>query len=171
MRYTVLLLALLVMFGGCNDDSSAESNSQNQSTTTDAQLYMLGKNAAGFTFYKNSTDTLVKNGGSGHPDSHLRTRYNAIAAQHLDANGKVKAGTVFADSSLIVKELINNGVLTTYVFLFKKKGDANADANGWVWAETSPTGTPTYPVTNKGAGCIGCHSAGIDYTRMNDTHP
>jgi hypothetical protein len=23
----------------------------------------------------------------------------------------------------------------------------------------------------KGAGCISCHSAGLDYTRMNNAHP
>lgn len=171
MRYAAICLIVLLSLAGCKDESSTTPDTQNQTTTTDAQLYMMGQSAAGYTFYKNSTDTLAKNGGSGHPDSHLRTRYNAIAAQQLDANGKVKVGIVFPDSSLIVKELINNNVLTTYVFLFKKKGDTNADANGWIWAETSPSGTPTYPVTNKGAGCIGCHSTGIDYTRMNDAHP
>lgn len=171
MRYSAVLLVSVIFMIGCKDEDSPSTPNTNASTTTEAQLYMMGQSAAGFTFYKNSTDTLTKNGGSGHPDSHLRTRYNAIAAQHLDANGKVKTGTVFPDSSLIVKELINNNVLTTYVFLFKKKGDTNADANGWVWAETSPVGTATYPVTNKGSGCIGCHSSGIDYTRMNDTHP
>jgi len=171
MKFVLLfLLSSFLLFVGCKEKDSP-TETPTASTTTEAQLYMLGKNSAGFTFYKNSTDTLTKAGNSAHPDPKLRTRYNKIAAQYLDANGKVKAGTVFPDSSLIVKELFTGSTLTTYVFLFKKKGDTNADANGWVWAETSPTGAATYPVSNKGSGCLGCHSTGIDYTRMNDTHP
>lgn len=166
-----MLLFIIGLVAGCKKEDSPVAPASVQSTTTEAALYMLGKSPAGFTFYKNSPDTLSKGGNSGHPDAFLRTRYNSIAAKYLDANGKVKAGTVFPDSSLIVKELFTNKELTTYVFLFKKKGDTNADANGWVWAETSPSGTATYPAGNKGAGCTGCHGTGIDYTRMNDTHP
>ncbi len=171
MRNAVMLLFIIGLVAGCKKEDSPVAPASVQSTTTEAALYMLGKSPAGFTFYKNSPDTLSKGGNSGHPDAFLRTRYNSIAAKYLDANGKVKAGTVFPDSSLIVKELFTNKELTTYVFLFKKKGDTNADANGWVWAETSPSGTATYPAGNKGAGCTGCHGTGIDYTRMNDTHP
>jgi hypothetical protein len=171
MKNSAIILFVLLAFGGCKKDDSPTAATQTPSTTTEADLYTLGKSSSGFTFYKNSTDTLLKGGNSAHPDPQLRTRYNSIAAKYLDVNGKVKSGTVFPDSSLIVKELYTNNSLTTYVFLFKKKGDTNADANGWVWAETSPSGTPTFPVTNKGAMCISCHSTGIDYTRMNDAHP
>lgn len=170
MRNTVLFLLATFLFIGCNEDSATDAL-PGASTTTESQLYQLGKSITGFVFYKNSPDTILKGGNSGHPDAKLRTRYNSIAAKYLDANGKVKTGTVFPDSSLIVKELYSGNVLTTYVFLFKKMDDKNADANGWVWAETSPSGTATYPVTNKGSGCIGCHSVGIDYTRMNDAQP
>lgn len=161
---------MLLVFSGCKTEESAVAPPQSQSTTTDAQLYLLGKDAIGFVFYKNSVDTIAKGGNSAHTEN-LRTRYNKIAAQYLDANGKVKTGTIFPDSSLIVKELYTNKTLAVYAFLFKKKGDTNADANGWVWAELIPSGSPLYSVTNKGAGCNGCHSVGIDYTRMNDAHP
>ncbi len=171
MKFVAQCLLAVFLLAGCKEEDSPTTTQPTATTTTEAGLYMLGKNPAGFTFYKNSTDTLAKGGNSAHPDPKLRTRYNSIAAKFLDANGKVKAGTVFPDSSLIVKELFTGSTLTTYVFLFKKKGDKNADANGWVWAETSPTGAATYPVSNKGAGCVGCHSTGIDYTRMNDSHP
>ncbi len=165
------MVAAFIFFAGCKEEDSLTTPKTSATTTTEAQLYMLGKNSAGFTFYKNSTDTLTKGGNSAHPDPKLRTRYNSIAAKFLDANGKVKAGTVFPDSSLIVKELFTGTTLTTYVFLFKKKGDTSADANGWVWAETNQSGSTVYPIGNKGAGCIGCHSTGIDYTRMNDAQP
>jgi hypothetical protein len=170
MKYQFLIAAGFFFFLGCSHEDSP-TDSAEITTITGADLYALGKSETGFTFYKHSPDTIAKAGGSGHPDPQLRTRYNSIAAKYLDGNGKVKAGTVFPDSSLIVKELFTDGVLTTYVYLFKKKNDANADANGWVWAESSPAGTPTYSVSNKGAGCTGCHGSGIDYTRMNDAHP
>ena len=169
MKQMLFVLTMCLIVAGCKKEDSPVA--PGQSTTTEADLYMLGKNSIGFVFYKNTPDTIDKGGNSGHPDAKLRTRYNSIAAKYLDATGKVKIGTVFPDSSLIVKELFTNNVLTTYVFLFKKSGDKNADANGWVWAETSPTGSAMYPVSNKGAGCIGCHAVGIDYTRMNDAHP
>ena len=167
--FSVLFTGLFLL-SSCKESATAPDPAT-PSTTTEAQLYAMGKSSAGFTFYRLSTDTLSKGGNSGHPDARLRTRYNAIAAHYLDASGKVKTGTAFPDSSLIVKELFTGSTLTTYVYLFKKKNDTNADANGWVWAETDPSGAATYAVTNKGAGCISCHSSGIDFTRMNDTHP
>lgn len=173
MKIFFALAVLALAFAGCkkNDSSSPVSTTTVQTTTSEAQLYNLGKNSNGFMFYKNSTDPIDKGAGSGHTQPLLRTRYNSVAAEYLDGAGKVKPGTVFRDSSLIVKELYTGNNLEILVFLFKKKGDANADANGWVWAELSPAGNTLYAVTNKGSGCVGCHSPGIDYTRMNDTHP
>ncbi len=31
---------------------------------------------------------------------------------------------------------------------------------GWLWAEYGPTGSVVYSVTNRGAGCVGCHLLG-----------
>jgi hypothetical protein len=168
-RYGIFIIAAFLV-AGCNGDETP-ADVPSVSTTTEMQLYVMGKDTAGFTFYKHSADTLSKAGTSGHPDPKLRTRYNAVAARSLDSAGKVKAGTVFPDSSLIVKELFTNDVLTTYVFMLKRPGDKNADANGWVWAETYASGSTLYAASNKGFGCINCHSIGIDYTRMNDAHP
>ncbi|MDP1675548.1 MAG: hypothetical protein Q8L88_01690 [Bacteroidota bacterium] len=168
MKKMLFVLMLSLFAAGCKEEDSPTETGQ---TDTDSQLYLLGKSSTGFVFYKNTSDTISKGGNSGHPDAKLRTRYNSIAAKYLDGAGKVKAGTIFPDSSLIVKELYTNNALTTYVFLFKRTGDKNADANGWVWAEISPTGSILYSASKKGAGCIGCHAIGIDYTRMNDAHP
>jgi hypothetical protein len=165
-----LLLILAVLAIGCNDDESTPTV-PGQTITSEADLYAIGKDPAGFIFYKHSTDTIAKGSGSGHPDPQLRTRYNSVAARMLDGDGKVMMGAVFPDSSLIVKELYTNNLLTTYVFMYKRPGDKNADANGWVWAETFTSGAPLYAASNRGSGCINCHSIGIDYTRMNDTHP
>lgn len=171
MKITLVILFAIISFTGCKKEDSPTAVTQTSSTTSESDLYNLGKSPTEFTFYKFSSDTIVKGGNSAHPDPKLRTRYNSIAAKYLDADGKVKTGTIFPDSSLIVKELYTNNALTTYVFLFKKKGDTNADVNGWIWVETSPSGSPTFPASNKGAMCIDCHSTGIDYTRMNDSHP
>lgn len=165
------MISLITALIGCSENATDSSGGQFGSTTTESQLLEIGKDPTGFIFYKNTSDTIVKGTGSGHPDARLRTRYNTIAARHLDQNGKVKVGTVFSDSSLIVKELFTGNVLTTYVFMFKRIGDKNADANGWVWAETFSSGSILYAAANKGSGCINCHSVGIDFTRMNDAHP
>ncbi len=173
MNYICLVSLFVIVLSGCSskDSGAPVSHSSQQTTTSEADLYFKGKSSAGFVYYKHSMDTIAKAGGSGHSQPRLRTRYNAVAAEALDAAGKVKTGSVFRDSSLIVKELYSGSTLDILVFLYKKKGDANADANGWIWAETSPTGSSIYPANLKGAGCIGCHSTGIDYTRMNDAHP
>jgi hypothetical protein len=105
----------------------------------------------------------------------MRTRYNSVAAQMLDASGKVKSGAVFAEGSIITKELINADRTTVngYALLIKRKADPNADADGWVWGYVTGTGAERHPLTSKGNGCIGCHSiAGhIDRTLMNVSVP
>jgi hypothetical protein len=110
--------------------------------------------------------------GSGHSEPKLRTVYNGVAATQLDGQGKVKPSPTFPDSSLIVKELLNSdGSLSRIAVLFKLRTATNKDDNGWVWAEYGPEGSILYSVDNRGAGCIGCHGAGVDETRMNDAHP
>ena len=126
-----------------------------------------------FFYYKNSFTMLSPSLGSGHSAQPLlRTRYNIKATTQLDTSGKVKLGTVFPDSSLIVMELIGtNGTTEGYAFMYKFAGASNADSNGWIWGEATASGGVTYSVSNKGSECSSCHSTGINYTRMNDAHP
>ena len=129
---------------------------------------------SGFTWYKNSEDQLLKSNGSGHPQPFLRTRYNAIAAMQLDSAGRIISGAQFADGSLVVKELIeSNSTVSRYAILYKQTGHADADANGWVWGYVNADGTVAASASQKGSGCIGCHSQAnnIDYMLMNIYFP
>lgn len=137
---------------------------------TDAQVSMLSRAPSGWTYYRNRPDTLSRSSGSGHSESHLRTRYNEVAAAQLGADGKVHGNAVFADSSLIVKELIAEGTLNRYAVMMKMRASDNA-GDGWLWAYYRPDGSTLISITSRGAACTGCHSTGIDYTRMNDSYP
>ena len=137
---------------------------------TDAQVSALARAPAGWTYYKNRPDTLMRSTGSGHGDARLRTRYNARAASQLDAAGKVRANASFPDSSLVVKELISGSAVSRYAVMMKVPGSANA-GRGWLWAYYKPNGENEISIAARGAGCTGCHESGIDLTRMNDSHP
>jgi hypothetical protein len=100
----------------------------------------------------------------------VRTRYNARAAALLDANGKVRAGASFPDSSLIVKELITGTTLNRYAVMMKMRASGNA-GGGWLWAYYAPDGSSQISIREQGRSCVSCHSSGIDHTRMNDAHP
>jgi hypothetical protein len=50
-----------------------------------------------------------------------------------------------------------NGQTVIYAVIFKDSTNP-LSGNGWLWAEFHPDGTPAFSVTNKGSGCIGCHS-------------
>jgi hypothetical protein len=152
------------------DDSSAPPGQNPPAELTDAQVSALARATSGWTYYRNRPDTLLRSQGSGHAEARLRTRFNARAATQLDASGKVRAGASFPDSSLIVKELIIGGTLNRYAVMMKMRNSANA-GSGWLWAYYAPDGSPQIPITSRGAACVGCHSSGIDLTRMNDSHP
>jgi hypothetical protein len=163
-----LITVLGVTNAGCTDNgTNAESEAPE---TTDAQLFAMQQPASGWVYFGGTTDTLFSGGNSAH-ESRLRVRYNVHAATQLVAGGRVKADAVFPDSSLIVKDLYTNGVRTTVAYMFKLRAASNAAASGWVWAETDGAGVPKASASLKGVGCTGCHSAGIDFTRMNDAHP
>ena len=173
MRNKIIILfsfafAFFITAESCKKEKVIEKGS------TDEQLLMKAKETTGFTWYKNSDQLLSKGPHTGHSEDFLRTRYNATAAAMLDADGKVKAGAVFPDESLIVKELHSNSTtLSTYAVMYKKSGHEDADAHGWVWGYIRPGGEVREPASNKGSACTGCHSqnGNIDLTLMNLDHP
>lgn len=170
MKRNFILLTLLA-FATLNLHSCKKDDDP---TGIDKELYDMARVSEGFTWYKNSADLLDKSAGSGHPQPFLRTRYNTAASEQLDSAGKVKTGAVFAEGSLVVKELIDNAsAVERYAILYKKPGDPNADANGWVWGYINADGSVVVPASAKGSSCAGCHSqAGhIDYMLMNKFFP
>lgn len=162
----IVVTAIGVLLFSCNDRGTEDR----PAIVTDAQLLSLAQAPAGWVYYKNSTDTLIKASNSAHDEPRLRTRYNAKAASQLNADGKVKLDPNFPDSSLIVKELFTGPTITTFAIMFKLRSASNA-GNDWVWSELDVNGNVKISAANKGAGCISCHSAGLDHTRMNDSHP
>jgi hypothetical protein len=141
---------------------------------TDAKLFEIAKITTGNVWYKKSDAYLGRTAKSGHPQPFMRTRYNATAAAVLDANGKVKAGTVFPEGSVLIKELVNTDKsLFGYAVMWKRKADPNASSDGWIWNEISASGGVLVGVSTKGSICIDCHSiAGhIDRSLMNVSVP
>jgi hypothetical protein len=164
-----VILALFfcaVAFHACQKENIAEG--------TDRVLYDLAKNTAGFTWYKNSASLLDRSAGSGHSQPFLRTRYNAIASTQLDSTGKILTNAIFPEGSLVVKELYNaDDQLERYAILYKKTGDANADASGWIWGYINASGILVEPSSNQGKSCRTCHnqSNSIDSNLMNKYFP
>lgn len=169
MRSSVKALTVLTAFFiGIWVISSCKK--EEEAIGTDKQLYDLATATTGFTWFENSDVLLDKSAGSGHPQPFLKTRYNAIAAAQLDANGRIKSGAVFPEGSLIVKELYANATtITRYAILYKKSDSPDADSKGWVWGYIDADEKVAIAASAKGAACTGCHSQAdnIDYMLMN----
>jgi hypothetical protein len=169
------IVLICAMFHACSSNNSMTQPQTTPPAWTDASIFDTAKVRTGMVWYKKTDSLFTKGSKSGHVEPLLRTRYNSTAAQMLDASGKVKAGAVFAEGSIIVKELVlaDRTTISTYAVMIKQKSDPNADAQGWVWGYVTGAGGVRDAVSRKGAGCIGCHSiAGhIDNTLMNFDHP
>lgn len=155
-------ILIVIQFSACNKEKEAEG--------IDRELFDMAKETSGFTWYKNSDENLEQSSGSGHPQPFLRTRYNSIASNLLDANGKVEENAIFPEGSLIVKELINSSnEIDLYAVLYKSSDSEAANSNGWVWGYVNADGTVREPSSNRGSACISCHlqAGNIDYMLMN----
>lgn len=170
MKNTILLALLVLALTGCKEEETTAPTPASV-TVTDAQLYQLALTTHKAAFYKNSTDTIPGNSGAAHAGKVL-VWYNAKAKDQLDAQGKVKSGASFADSSLIVKEIFTtSGTKQYYAIMFKLSSASNKGAGDWVWSELKADGSAFISAADKGDICGPCHSSGVAYTRMNDTHP
>lgn len=160
----------LVLTLGCSSDPLRGLAPGSGPAVNDADLRALIAPGKAWTFYKRSATPISRSSGP-HPESMALVRYNAHAATQLDAAGKVRAGASFPDSSIIVKELSDGAAVGVYAVMMKLRGSASAGFDGWVWAEFTGDGTSKYSTSGRGGACSSCHSSGIDYTRMNDSHP
>ena len=123
-------------------------------------------------YFANSPAPVAKsNTVSPHTESFVAVRYNTKAATRLDAAGRVIAGSTFPDSSIVVLELSDGTTVTTYAAMMKLPNSASAGPGGWVWGEYAPGGNIRTSTNTRGSSCATCHGKGLDYTRMNDTHP
>jgi hypothetical protein len=164
----IFLLVMPFLTLQCTDAGSGPT--PEPFSVSDAELFAMQSAPDGWTYFGLSSDTLAGGSTSAH-EPRVRVRYDRWASTQLTAAGRVKAGAVFPDSSLIVKELYTGGALTTIAYMFKLARADNASPSGWIWAETDGNGVTKISASRKGTGCVGCHATGIDFTRMNDTHP
>jgi hypothetical protein len=165
--FVFLVFTSAMIFDACKHEAEPQ-------VSVDTQLYNMATETSGFTWYKFSDTFLGQSSQSGHQESFLRTRYNDIAANHLDGDGKVQSGITFDEGSLIVKELINNGTeVATYAVMYKKPNHEFADADGWVWGYIYGDGSTRISASEKGQACRSCHSQNghIDFTLMNLAFP
>ena len=95
------------------------------------------------------------NGSTAHQPL-VRVSVNATAFNALQ-NGVLPAGSRFPDGSTVMKQIISNGETIPYAVIHKDNAN-QFSANGWLWAEYFPDGTPAISVTRGGSGCVGCHS-------------
>jgi hypothetical protein len=102
------------------------------------------------------------------PKEWERIKFNSIAQNILNEDGKITSGAIFPEGSIIIKESYESfdGPLKEYSIMKKDSKNPYA-ANGWLWAEFDVTGRTTYSILNKGRSCKNCHSnpPNIDATR------
>lgn len=124
-------------------------------------LFDYIQKTTGSGYYQNGN---ILNPAGNSPHGSFKLRMNNFAQQVLDSLGEPSSGTIFPDSSLIVKE-IEAGSPIKYAVMFKNKGS-------WAWAEYSTSGEVFYSIAAKGEACISCHSVSpnTDLTRTFDLH-
>ncbi|MFZ1695137.1 MAG: hypothetical protein WAT74_18220 [Flavobacteriales bacterium] len=162
----IAVIGIIVALQACKHETDE--------SPTDLELLLRARGTEADVWYKFSEALLPRTSGSGHAETFLRTRFNDIAAAHLDTLGKVVEGTVFAEGSLVVKELWPNASgLGTYAVMLKRTGDPAADENGWVWGYIRDNGQVRESAINRGAVCKSCHagSGNINGTLMNAAYP
>ncbi len=97
----------------------------------------------------------ILSGSSAHVPR-IRVSMNATAFGVLQ-NGRLPSGATFPDGSIILKEVLDNGVASVYAVMRKDPGNALA-GNGWLWAEYRPDGGTVFALANRGNVCTSCHS-------------
>lgn len=155
-------MCLIVFVFACSKEEEKNENT-NQSIYEDITV---GKN---YTFYKGDPSVVPSSPQSAH-NAFFRVRFNSIASAALTDNGKLPANGTFPEGSIIVKDLYDSQTGNIVLYSVLKKESANADSNkGWLWIEYDSTGKEIYKITNKGNGCVSCHSTNHrDYVRLFD---
>ena len=145
LPYIAALIAVLV-----------SSCKKGEITETDNLLYNEITNSE--FIYSDFTPVITK-GLANSPRGWERLKFNEIAYNALDENGRLPNGSSFPEGSIIVKEAYSdsNGVLIEYAIMKKSKTNKYAK-KGWLWSEIKVDGTINYPVSNKGQSCLHCHT-------------
>jgi hypothetical protein len=168
MTHKLTLLAFFMALAiATNSCEYHDTNDFTTSVTTDADLFTeIGED--GHRYYRNGN---LFSAASASPHGSFKLRFNAIAWASLDASGELPPGARFPEGSVIVKEVYSGNDINVYAVMKKAPSDAYA-GDGWVWSEYSKDGSVAFSVTNKGNGCVSCHSESHnrDRVRTFDLH-
>lgn len=161
-----LMVISVSFFSMCSSSTDSKMD-----TLSDDEVFELSQQNIDWVFFAFSDDTLTSAESSGHLETRLRTRYNEAAQTQLNSEGIVREDAEFPEDALIVKDLYDDsGAVETVAIMYKKPGADVADEDGWVWGYYDVNGVVKQSVTTLGVGCRSCHSAGIDFTMMNNGH-
>lgn len=156
MKLTVaLLLSLTTIVVACKKESVQETS---KTMVEPTPLFEEITTLSNYTFYQGDSSIVPSSPQSAH-NAFFRVRFNAIAAAALTDNGKLPVNGTFPEGSIIVKDLYNSqtGNVVLYSVLKKDSSSMNS-TNGWLWVEYEANGNMIYKITNKGNGCVSCHS-------------
>jgi hypothetical protein len=151
--------------------TSLISCSESTRDITDSELWTLVQQTTPYTYYKDISTRVESQGG---PHDYIAVKFNNVATESFDTEGKLPVDEEFPTGSLIVKESYTdaNSDLNIYAVMYKNAGDSRA-IDDWVWAEYSATGEVVYSIDRKGASCVSCHSQSghRDYSRIFELYP
>ena len=171
-------LACLVLLNACGAGTPTGSGGTPPSPTAppspspappsvgdDASLHRLVTQTepfAGYTPFPNADEfTTGRLVGSEAHRPVVRVSLNARAMSAL-VGGRLPAGGRFPDGSIVFKEVRASQSATPNLYAVMYRDQANPLAGaGWLWAEFSPTGSVAFSVSQRGSGCVGCHSLAL----------
>lgn len=161
------LLAMVTWCMGCSGDRPTTTTTSGVSS--DSALFRVLTETEPFGSYSlfpnaEAVTAGTLNGSTAHGPL-VRVSLNATAAGALQ-NGRLPPGTRFPNGSVIFKEIQTSGGATIVYAVMYKDGGNRLASNGWLWAELYPTGSVAYSISNRGAGCTGCHL--LEQGRQND---
>ena len=163
LSITAIIFCFIVLSQSCKKKDEAIPNN-------DSGLFsLIGQ--SGYTYYVGTPGITAGVGNS--PHGFERVRFNAIAQAALDSSGKLPVGGSFPTGSVIVKDIYNSatGSINLYAVMKKDPG-SSLSGSGYEWAEFNPDGSVVFSTSQKGNGCISCHSGSInrDLVRSFDLH-
>ena len=138
----------------------------------DKELLDKSESTEGFRYYRENDEIFSSSQPSAH-NPYFRTRFNQIAFEALTDSGRLPAGDVFPEGSLVVKELFDkkNGELKILAIM-EKDTDSPYSADGWIWGEYRANGSVFISAEEKGSSCVSCHrAASRDLVRLFDLFP
>lgn len=167
MKTHILLFSHILVFAvfvlSCKKDNTTSPPDGMNDTTlirSDSALFTFTTQTQPFSSYTlfpkaDSVTEGTLNGSNAHRPL-VRVSMNATAFGALRGD-TLPANTSFPKGSVIFKQIIENGQTTLYALIYKDPNNSLA-GGGWLWAEHYPNGSVAYSISNKGAGCVGCHS-------------